>query len=180
MSIFALIFSAMNQHRKYKIVYCTPALYSAGGVERVITAKASYFAEHFGYEVTIIVTDGKDAQSFFHLSEKVKVINLGLAFEELWNKPFHKKIYLYCKKQRKYKKLLKRELLRIKPDFAISTLRREINFINNIQDGSRKIGELHQSRSYYRRFIDSNSYVVRWLFSQLWKKDIVGQVKKLD
>ena len=180
MSIFALIFSAMNQHRKYKIVYCTPALYSAGGIERVITAKANYFAEHFGYEVTIIVTDGKDAQSFFHLSEKVKVINLGLAFEELWNKPFHKKIYLYCKKQRKYKKLLKRELLRIKPDFAISTLRREINFINNIQDGSRKIGELHQSRSYYRRFIDSNSYVVRWLFSQLWKMDIVGQVKKLD
>ena len=52
MSIFALIFSAMNQHRKYKIVYCTPALYSAGGVERVITVKANYFAEHFGYEVT--------------------------------------------------------------------------------------------------------------------------------
>lgn len=170
----------MNQHRKYKIVYCTPALYSAGGIERVVTAKANYFAEHFGYEVTIIVTDGDGAHSFFHLSEKVKVVNLGLAFEELWNKPLYKKFFLYCKKQRKYKKLLKSELLRIRPDFTISTLRREINFINGIHDGSRKIGELHQSRSYYRRFIDSNSYFIKWFFSFLWKKDIVGQVRKLD
>lgn len=170
----------MNQHRKYKIVYCTPALYSAGGIERVVTAKANYFAEHFGYEVTIIVTDGDGAHSFFHLSEKVKVINLGLGFEELWNKPLYRKFFLYCKKQRKYKKLLKSELLRIRPDFTISTLRREINFINDIPDGSLKIGELHQSRSYYRRFIDSNSYFIKWFFSFLWKKDIVGQVRKLD
>ena len=170
----------MIQQKKYKIVYCTPALYSAGGIERVITAKANYFAEHFGYDVTIIVTDGNGAHSFFHLSEKVKVVNLGLAFEELWNKPLYKKFFLYCKKQRKYKKLLKSELLRIRPDFTISTLRREINFINGIHDGSRKIGELHQSRSYYRRFIDSNSYFIKWFFSFLWKKDIVGQVRKLD
>ena len=27
-----------------KIVYITPAIYSAGGVERVVTLKASYFA----------------------------------------------------------------------------------------------------------------------------------------
>ena len=56
----------MIQQKKYKIVYCTPALYSAGGIERVITAKANYFAEHFGYDVTIIVTDGNGAHSFFH------------------------------------------------------------------------------------------------------------------
>ena len=44
---------------KYKIVFCTPALYSAGGVERVVAVKANYFSEHFGYDVTIIVTEGK-------------------------------------------------------------------------------------------------------------------------
>ena len=35
----------MINNRKYKIVYCTPALYSAGGVERVVSVKASYFAD---------------------------------------------------------------------------------------------------------------------------------------
>ena len=46
--------------RKYKIVYCTPALYSAGGVERVVSVKASYFADVYGYDVTIIITEGQD------------------------------------------------------------------------------------------------------------------------
>ena len=167
-------------NRKYKICYCTPALYSAGGVERVVTTKANYFAEHFGYEVTIIVTEGNGDHSFFHLSKKVEVINFGLAFEDLWKKPFLKKLLLYSKKQRLYKKLLKRELLRIKPDITISTLRREVNFINDIQDGSHKIGELHLSRSNYRGIEDGDSSLLKRLFSKWWKKDIVSQIRRLD
>ena len=169
----------MNQ-RRYKICYCTPALYSAGGVERVVTTKANYFAEHFGYEVIIIVTEGNGDHSFFHLSKRVEVINLGIAFEDLWNKPFFKKLILYSKKQHQYKKLLKRELLRIKPDITISTLRREINFINDIHDGSCKIGELHLSRFNYRGIEDSNSSLLKKLFSGWWKKDIVSQLRRLD
>ena len=169
----------MNQ-RKYKICYCTPALYSAGGVERVVTTKANYFAEHFGYEVIIIVTEGNGDHSFFHLSKKVEVINLGIAFEDLWKKPFLLKLLLYSKKQRRYKKLLKRELLRIKPDITISTLRREINFINDIQDGSFKIGELHLSRSNYRGIEDGESFFLKKIFSKWWKRDIISQLKRLD
>jgi hypothetical protein len=89
--------------KKYKVVYCTPALYSAGGTERVVSFKANYFAEQLGYDVTIIVTEGNKGNSFFPLSEKVKVINLGLDFENLWNKTFLKKVLLYLKKQRQLK-----------------------------------------------------------------------------
>ena len=173
-------FNQFMNNRKYKICYCTPALYSAGGVERVVTTKANYFAEHFGYEVTIIVTEGNGDHSFFHLSKRVEVINLGITFEDLWNKPFIKKLLLYIRKQRQYKKLLKRELLRIKPDITISTLRREINFINDIQDGSRKIGELHLSRSSYRGIEDGDSSIFMRLFSDCWKKDVVAQLRRLD
>ena len=49
----------MNE-KQYKLVYLTPALYMAGGVERVLTLKANYFAEQFGYEITIILTEGKN------------------------------------------------------------------------------------------------------------------------
>ena len=173
-------FNQFMNNRKYKICYCTPALYSAGGVERVVTTKANYFAEQFGYEVTIIVTDGNGDHSFFHLSKRVEVINFGLAFEDLWNKPFLKKLILYSKKQRRYKKLLKRELLRIKPDITISTLRREINFINDIPDGSLKIGELHLSRSNYRGIEEGTFSFWKRLFSSWWKKDIVSQLRRLD
>jgi hypothetical protein len=166
--------------KKYKVVYCTPALYSAGGTERVVSFKANYFAEQLGYDVTIIVTEGNKGNSFFPLSEKVKVINLGLDFENLWNKPFLKKVLLYLKKQRQYKRLLTNELLKIRPDITITTLRREINFINEIKDGSRKIGELHLSRANYRGVEDREINLFRIMFSKWWKEDIISNLQKLD
>ncbi len=168
------------QTRNYKIVYCTPALYSAGGVERVVSVKASYFADVYGYDVTIIITEGQGRESFFPLSSKVDIINLNLGFEELWKASFLKKIFLYLKKQRQFKKLLKQELIRIRPDFTISVLRREINFLNEIRDGSRKIGELHVNRSNYRNFDKRNSNIIKSLFARFWMHSLIGHLRKLD
>ena len=164
----------MMNDKKYKVVYCTPALYSAGGTERVVSFKANYFAEQLGYDVTIIVTEGNKGNSFFPLSEKVKVINLGLDFENLWNKTFLKKVLLYLKR------LLTNELLKIRPDITITTLRREINFINEIKDGSRKVGELHLSRANYRGVEDREINLFRIMFSKWWKEDIISNLQKLD
>ena len=130
-----------------KLVYLTPALYMAGGVERVLTLKANYFAEHFGYDVTIVLTEGKGKPLFYPLSDKIKIINLDINFEELWTCSFVKKIIVYLKKQRQYKQKLSAILMDIRADITISLLRREINFINDIPDGSRKIGELHVNRA---------------------------------
>ena len=124
------------QNRPLKIVYCTPALYMAGGVERVLTLKANYFAEHFGYDITIILTEGKDKPLFYPLSDRIKIVNLNVNFEELWTCSFVKKVSVYLSKQRIFKKRLTAELMRIRPDITVSLLRREINFINDIKDGS--------------------------------------------
>ena len=169
----------MNQ-RKYKICYCAPALYSAGGVERVVSFKASYFAEVYNYDVTIIVTEGKGRNCFFPLSDKVKVINLNLGFEELWKASFIKKVFLYLTKQFKYRRMLKLELMRIRPDITISVLRREINFINSIPDGSHKIGELHVNRSNYRNFTSRDNNLVKRFFARFWMNDLLRHLKKLD
>jgi glycosyltransferase involved in cell wall biosynthesis len=169
----------MNQ-RKYKICYCAPAIYSAGGVERVVSFKASYFAEVYNYDVSIIVTEGTDRDCFFPLSEKVKVVNLYLGFEELWKASFVKKVFLYLTKQFRYRRMLKSELMRIRPDITISVLRREINFINSIPDGSYKIGELHVNRSNYRNFTSRDNNFVKRFFARFWMNDLLKHLKKLD
>ena len=166
--------------RPYKIVFCTPAIYSAGGVERVVSFKASYFAEQLGYDVTIIVTEGLGRDCYFPLSDKVKVINFELGFEELWKASFMKKVYLYLTKQRQYKRLLGAELMRIRPDITISMLRREINFLTDIPDGSKKIGELHVNRTNYRNFEANDSNGLKRLFARFWMKSLVGKLKRLD
>ena len=144
----------MPVDRPYKIVYCTPALYSAGGVERIVSVKANYFAEQYSYDVTIIVTEGIGKPPFFPISDKVNIVNLNIDFEELWNKPFWYKIVLYVLKQHKYKKSLKEELLRLRPDITISTLRREINFLK--------------------------SSLTQRLFVKWWKKMLVSRLRALD
>ena len=163
-----------------RIVYCTPALYMAGGVERVLTLKANYFAEHYGYDITIILTEGKGKPLFYPLSEKVKVINLDIGFEELWTCSFVKKVFIYLKKQRRFKKKLTGELMRLRPDITISLLRREVNFITSIKDGSRKVGEMHINRANYRNFSPSESNPLKRLFAAVWMRNLVGKLRRLD
>lgn len=165
---------------KYKIVICTPALYSAGGVERVVSVKASYFADQLDYDVTIIVTEGKGRDCFFHISDKVRIINYELNFEELWRLSFVRKVFAYFCKQRRFKKKLKADLIEICPDFTISTLRREINFLTGINDGSLKIGELHVNRNNYRNFDVNHSNSVKRLFAKLWMNSLLRHLKRLD
>lgn len=166
--------------RPHKIVYCTPALYMAGGVERVLSLEASYMADHYGYDVTIILTEGKDKPLFYGLSPRVKVINLDIGFEELWTCGFLRKVWVYLKKQRRYKRLLTRELLRLRPDMTVSLLRREINFITGINDGSRKVGWLHVNRAHYRNFEGADANILKNLFARFWMHRLVGKLQRLS
>lgn len=168
------------QNRPLKIVYCTPALYMAGGVERVLTLKANYFAEHFGYDITIILTEGKDKPLFYPLSDRIKIVNLNVNFEELWTCSFVKKVFVYLSKQRIFKKRLTEELMHIRPDITVSLLRREINFINDIKDGSKKIGELHVNRANYRNFEEGDANFLKNLFAKFWMRSLVSHLKQLD
>ena len=163
-----------------KIAYCTPSLYIAGGIERVLTTKMNYLADKAGYEVWVILTDGKGKNPYFPLSDKIHIVNLDLNFEELWSLGFLKKIFVYLKKQRIYKKKLKEALYEIRPDITVSTLRREINFITSIKDGSRKVGEMHVNRANYRNFEANDINALKKIFERIWMKSLVGKLKKLD
>ncbi len=168
------------EHKTIKIVYVTPALYMAGGVERVLSLKANYFADNYNYDITVILTEGKGMPLFYPLSSKIKVVNLDIGFEELWTCSFVKKIFVYLKKQRQYKKQLTTELMKIQPDITISLLRREINFINEIKDGSKKIGELHVNRANYRNFEKGSSNFMKNMFAKFWMHSLVSKLKNLD
>lgn len=166
---------------KRKIVYCLPSLYISGGMERVLAIKANYFADVLDYDVYIILTDQKGKEPYYPISPKITLIDLGVDFEELWDKPLRKKILIYLKKQRKYKQLLKKELHKIKPDITISMLRREVNFITKIKDGSIKIGEIHVNKENFREVSEGEnvSFFSR-LLSWFWMCQLKRKLKKLS
>jgi glycosyltransferase involved in cell wall biosynthesis len=164
-----------------KIVYCIPSLYASSGMERVLTIKANYFADILGYDITIVLTDGAEKYPYYDLSPKIKVMQLNVDFEQLWSLSLIKKVWIYLKKQQEYKIKLTNLLMQLRPDITVSMLRREINFINDIPDGSKKVGEIHFGRIGYRevnfKFLPT---FINKIISQVWINKLLREVKRLS
>jgi len=55
-----------------KLLYITNGTNGAGGLERVLSVKASYMAEQYDYEVHILVLNKMDQNGFYEFSNKIK------------------------------------------------------------------------------------------------------------
>ncbi len=161
-----------------KLVYYLPSLEAPGGLERIITFKAGYFAEQ-GNDVTILTSELGDRKPYFPLSPKVKHIDLGIAFDYPYNQSHFTKLLKYPFRYRCFQKRFTKTLRKLSPDITISTLRRELNFINKINDGSIKIGEFHVTRhAYGAETLASGNPVLKWLKVQ-WNKKFVHNLSQL-
>lgn len=167
--------------KKAHIAYCIPSLDHSGGMERVLTTKANYLADQLEYDVSIIITDDKDSTPYFPLSDKIRIIQLDVNIDNLWQYPIWKRLYLYEKKMRLYKRRLEKCLKYLQPDITISLLRREINFLCDIKDGSVKVGEIHFGRYKYREanFGFLPAFVNQWITNR-WMAQLDKKVKQLD
>ncbi len=133
-----------------KIVYYLPSLVASGGIERIIAFKANYFAEHFeNYDITIITSEQMGEKPYFELYPKVKHIDIDVPIDRPYSQSKLKKYLAYPYRYYLFKKRLSKTLKMLGADIFISTMRRELNFINDLKDGSIKIGEFHVTRSAY-------------------------------
>ena len=111
-----------------RIAYCIHSLHSSGGMERVLSLKASYLAEKAGYDVYIITASLKSRKAFFPLSPKVHLHDLDCSD--------HPAMLFYARK-------LEAFLLEIKADVCISMCGGELYVLPDLRDGSVKIAEFH-------------------------------------
>lgn len=175
------LYPMLDEHRQTRIAYCIPSLYHSGGMERVLTTKANYLADQLGYDVSIIITDDKGTTPYFPLSERIHIIQLDVNIDNLWQYPIWKRLYLYRKKMGLYKQRLDKCLNLLKPDITISLLRREINFLCDINDGSAKVGEIHFGRYKYREanFAFLPQFANQWITNR-WMAQLDQKVQQLD
>jgi glycosyltransferase involved in cell wall biosynthesis len=166
---------------KKRIVYIVGDLSYPNGMSRVLSQKVNYLAEHTDYEMYVVLTENASMPHYYELSQKVQYINFDINFEVIQTMPLYRKVWYYYRKTRQYKRQLTNYLMEVQPDITVSVLRREINFINDIQDGSKKIGEIHFNRQSYRVFNKSflPQFVNRFITNR-WKKSLDKQVRRLD
>lgn len=126
------------------IIYLIAATHNSGGMERVLANKANYLVAH-GYDVSIITTDQRGLKPFFPLHEHIKCYDLGINYEENNGKSFLNKLLHYPFKQWKHRKLLAKLLGQQKADIVVSMFCNDASILPRINDGSKKILEVHFS-----------------------------------
>lgn len=164
-----------------KIVYIVGGLYQPSGMGQVLSCKVNYLVEHTDWQIYVVLTERPDMPFFYNLSPKVKSVNFDINFDELDTMTLFKKISAYCKKQAAYKKKLTSYLMEVRPDITVTAIRREINFINDIIDGSHKVGEIHFAKPDYRKVNKSYlpGFVNLWI-TQRWQRMLIKQLARLE
>ncbi len=163
-----------------KILYAVESVNLSGGYDRIIIEKANYLAEH-GCDVILSVASHALAEPFYHISEKVRLVDFNINFHQQYNHSIIVRAVLYIWLMRCYRNALTSLIFAEHPDVVITTLGREIDFITDIDDGSAKIGESHIAKEYVRNLhlMEQRGWFYR-LIAQHWKRKLDNKVKKLN
>lgn len=89
-----------------KILYIVPKINNEGGVARVLSVKANYLTENFGYDVHILTQNGGDKPLFYSFNDKIALHDMVLRG--------NKTSFLL-----QYVQALKKALSTIKPDIIV-------------------------------------------------------------
>lgn len=98
-----------------KIVILVDQLNSHGGIEKLVSIKANYWAEVFNYDVTIIATEQLQKPIIYDLSTKVKFIDLAINYNRLKSYFAVQNIFRFVKNIFQIQQFLFKD----KPDFIL-------------------------------------------------------------
>lgn len=130
-----------------KIVYIYSTMAKTGGTERMITEKANYLSERYGYEVTIITCfQLSNEENCFPLSKKIKQINLEIPFFSQYNYKYPKRLWVKWEMSRLLRKRINEAVKQEDPDILIGVSRFEANYVSTLRCRAKKVIECHESR----------------------------------
>lgn len=133
-------------------------------MERVLANKANWLVSH-GFQIVVVTTEQRGRKPFFDLDERIVCYDLNINYEENNRKSFFNKLVHYPFKQWKHRQRLTDLLDRLKADVVISMFCNDASFLPSINDGSKKLLEIHFSR--YKRLQYSRKGLWRW--ADIWR-----------
>ena len=132
-----------------KIIYLIAGTCHSGGMERVLANKANWLVRNTPAQVMIVTTDQHGLRPFFNLDPRIRCTDLDIGYEDNNGGSFIDKLVHYPGKQRKHRRRLTAQLMAERADVVVSMFCNDASFLTKINDGSRKILEIHFSR--YKR-----------------------------
>lgn len=134
-----------------KLIYTIHSLYNPGGMERVLLNKVRWWVKH-SVDVVVVTTDQHDRPTFYPFPEGVRMIDLGINYSDDNGLSTVKKALGYFRRRAVHKKKLTELLMAEKADIVDCFYPGECSFVPDIQDGSKKVLELHQSKLFHAQY----------------------------
>lgn len=154
-----------------RIVYVTETMVSSGGTEKMLSEKASYLVDVFGYDVTIIsCTQIAGQANTFPLSQNVKQINLAIPYYRQYHYGYPKRLYVKWRTNQALKEQLTRIIQKIDPDIVIGVARFAADIVTTIKCRAKKIIECHEARPFIMADMEGNRALVSRLYTNLIMK----------
>ena len=151
-----------------RIVYVTETMVSSGGTEKMLSEKASYLVDVFGYDVTIIsCTQIAGQANTFPLSQNVKQINLAIPYYRQYHYGYPKRLLVKWETNQALKKLLTKTIHQIDPDIVIGVARFAADIVTTIKCRAKKIIECHEARPFIMADMEGNRALVSRLYTNL-------------
>lgn len=167
--------------KKIRLLYCIPALYNPGGMERILTEKINYLSQLDGFKITIVTTDQMGKELLYEINTNIEVIHLNLDFNALYALPLLKKIKQTKIKLKEYKKLLIDIIKNKNIDICISTGGKELEFLHSKYIRCKKVLEIHFAKNFREQFLlaRNNNYFNKFI-GRIRTKQLEYQTKNLD
>lgn len=111
-----------------RLLYITDALAIFGGLERVLTQKVNWLADH-GYDVCVLTANQGNHPFCFSLHPKVRFEDLGIFFYKQYSSPIWKRLYVRHELNRKFRQSVRDKIRVFTPDIIICT---KLEYVRNI------------------------------------------------
>lgn len=153
-----------------KIVYIIETLASTGGTERMVSEKANYLADTFGYDVSIIsCTQNKHQPNAFHLSKKVKQICLAIPYYSQYHYKYPMRLWIKYSINNKLKRDLTKCVQKINPDILIGIGHYKANLVCNIECKAKRIIECHEAKLFTLSGMSLHQNLASKIFTRLYR-----------
>ena len=133
-----------------RIIYCLDEMSHPGGIGRVTSIKANWFAEH-GHDVWVVTANQCGEQDYYELHSSVKRKDFSIGFQlGIDNGNLLMKFIRKIGKMRRYRRELEQFIYEVKPDIVVSTFTNDSDFLYKLKDGSKKVLEFHFSHEGFK------------------------------
>ncbi len=166
-----------------RIAYIVETLAVVGGLEKIISEKASYLAEHFNYDVFIIsCTQNSDQATAFPLSAKVREINLAIPYYKQYHYKYPQRLWVKYRISQLLKSEIQKVIDNLDPDIIIGTLKFEAALICELHSAAKKIIECHEARPFAMSELERQRSFLSHFYIQFYqrKKYLKAIEKKAD